>query len=387
MRFALILLLLFSACRSSSENKGKSEPAESMGSATSEIMIDAAPQGESAGQQPVRLPGVMEPAPWLKEATRVVAYGGRDNAVIVAGGNGWLRWFDASGKMLGEREGVGGAQVLEVADLKGDGTLEILFARGMARGAADAPAVLEVLTLGEKVKAQVLPLPESPRGQVVAVVPVPGAKNTIWVASFVSKFEVEVNRFERSDAGEWSVAETRGRHRVVGDMSVLPDGTPVIARMYGDDADSEGGVYALTSADASSALPSTRGARAILTLPGPEASVAMADGWHKEYGKKARGLVTIATRSGGEWSGGAQVNVKNNYGFSQLRLGDVHREPGAEIVASGNGHAVVMLPTRPDLLFELADAVAADAYPIDLSGDERMEVVIAGPKPSIWSAR
>jgi hypothetical protein len=257
----------------------------------------------------------------------------------------------------------------------------------MARGAATAPAVLEILTLGKKVKVETVPLPESPRGQVVAVVPAPGVQNEIWVASFVSKFEVEVNRFARSKKGEWTLAESRGRHRVVGDMTVLPDGTPVIARMYGDDPDADGGVYALDASGAATQIPSTRGARAVLAMPGPDLSVAMADGWHKEYGRRARGLITIASKEGAAWTAGAAVNVRNNYGFSQLRLGDVSREPGPEIVASGNGHAVVMLPTRPDLLYVLAGAVAMDAYPIDLSEDERMEVVIAGPKPVIWSAR
>jgi hypothetical protein len=204
------------------------------------------------------------------------------------------------------------------------------------------------------------------------------------VASFVSKFEVEVNRFARGESGEWTLAESRGRHRVVGDMTVLPDGTPVIARMYGDDADADGGVYALPSADVQSKIPSTRGARAVLATG---AGVAMADGWHKEYGKKAQGLVSIAGKEGESWAIRARVQAKNNYGFSRLRLGDVHKVEGPELVASGNGNAIVVLASRPDLLFELSDRVALDAYPIDLSGDSRMEVVIAGPVPAIWNAR
>ena len=317
----------------------------------------------------------------------MVAYGSREDAVIVAAGTGWLRWFDASGVALGERLGAGGAQVLEVSDLDRDGRPEVLLARGRARGATDAPASLQLVRLGPSVRVETIPLPDSSRAQIVAVVPAPGAPNEVWVASFVSKFEVEVNRYARSGAGEWHVAESRGRHRVVGDMSVLPDGTPVIARMYGDSPDSDGGVYALPSADAAIPIPSTRGARAVLAMPGPTMSIAMADGWHKEYGKRAQGLITIATKQDAKWSRLAGAHVANNYGFSQLRIGNVHRHSGVELIASGNGNAVVMLPTRPDLLFELSGALAVDAYPIDLSGDERMEVVIVGPKPAIWSAR
>ena len=380
-RFAWLPMLLVVSCRNGSDEEARrSEVPPQPAEEPTKKRIGPAP----VAQSPVRLPGVMEPAPWLGEATRVVAYGAREQAVIVAAGTGWLRWYSPDGKQLGERLGDGGAQVLEVVDLDGDGEVEILWGRGRARGATEALASLELLRLGSKVSVETLPLPKTSRAQVVAAHPVPGTKNEIWVASFVSKFEVEVNRFARSESGEWSLAESRGRHRVVGDMTVLPDGAPVIARMYGDDADAAGGVYVLPSADVQSQIPSTRGARAVLAT---DSGVAMADGWHKEYGKKAQGLVSIAGKEGESWAIRARVQAKNSYGFSRLRLGDVHKVQGSELVASGNGNAIVMLPSRPDLLFELSDRVAADAYPIDLSGDSRMEVVIVGPVPAIWNAR
>jgi hypothetical protein len=329
----------------------------------------------------------MEAAPWLAEATRVVAFGAREDATIVAAGTGWLRWFSPNGKQLGEQLGEGGAQILEVVDLDGDGAFEVLWGRGRARGAAEAAASLELLRFGDGQSVESFPLPTTSRAQLVAAVPVPGASNEVWVASFVNKFEVEINRFARDKKGGWGIAESRGRHRVVGDMTVLPDGTPVIARMYGDTADEDGGVYALPSADKAVKIPSTRGARALLAMPAPASGVAMADGWHKEYGKRAQGLVSFVSQVAGAWKAEGRVEVKNNYGFSRLRFGEVHNLEGMELLASGNGNAVVVLPTRPDLLFELSDRVAVDAYPIDLSGDSRMEVVIAGPVPAIWSAR
>ncbi len=389
MRCAWMCLLLVISCRSGAEgegsrsSKGAETPTEkSVGEVSSELASSGA-----GAQSPVRLPGVMEAAPWLGEATRVVAYGPRESAIIVAAGTGWLRWFSPDGKQLGERLGEGGAQVLEVVDLDSDGSVEILWGRGRARGAIAAPAALELLRLGDKVVVETLPLPTTSRAQLVAAHAAPGATNEVWVASFVSKFEVEVNRFKRSGKGEWSVAESRGRHRVVGDMAVLSDNTPVIAQMYGATADSEGGVYALPSSESKIPVPSIRGARALLAMPAPASGVVMADGWHKEYGKRAQGLVSRAGQDGDGWSLRWRVEVENNYGFSRLRLADVHRQEGLEVLASGNGNAVVVLPARPDLLFELPGRVAVDAYPIDLSGDSRMEVVIAGPLPAIWSAR
>ena len=111
------------------------------------------------------------------------------------------------------------------------------------------------------------------------------------------------------------------------------------------------------------------------------------DGWHKEYGKRAQGLITVIAKAEQGYTQVASVEVLGNYGFNQLRLSFVHQDPGPELLASGNGNAVVMLPSRPDLLFELAGAEAVDAFPVQLSGDGRMEVVIAGPTPSIWTPR
>ncbi len=387
MRFVYIGLLLLCACKSGAERVSAGEEAPAAVVQAKEVPSKSKPAKAAMGQVPVRLPGIMEPAPWLEDANRVVAYGQGDKTVIVAAGTHWLRWFSKDGKKLGEHVGVGGVQVLEASDLDGDGTIEIIVGRGRARGANDAPASLEVLRLGKKTVTETISLPETSRAQVVAAVPVPGMQGGLWVASFVSKFEVAVDRYARDRSGQWSRVESRGRHRVVGDMSVLPDGTPVIAKMYGDTSDAPGGVYALTSESTVAAIPSTRGARALLAMPGPQMSLAMADGWHKEYGKRAQGLVTVMTQDGNVWKRSGGVHVAKVYGFSRLRLGNVHSTEKLAVIASGNGNAVVMLPNRPELLYELADRVAYDAYPIDLGGDSRMEVVIAGPDPAIWSAR
>lgn len=389
MRILWLGILVSLSCKNSADQVARtSDEGPPLASPIAQPSLLPEPPDQGRAQTPVRLPGVMSPAPWLADATHVVAYGGRDDAVIVAAGSGWLRWFSKEGTLLGERPAVGGTQVLEAVDIDGDGSVAIAWGRGRARGALEAPAVLELVRLtGNKALVTSIPLPQTDRAQVVAAAQVPGAAGELWVASFVNKFEVEVNRFQRSAKGAWSLAESRGRHRVVGGMTVLPDGTPVIARMYGDSADAPGGVYQLTAAGAAVQIPSMRGARAVVALPDAEQAVAMADGWHKNYAKEARGLVSLARQAGASWQPAGRVNVEKIYGFSRLRLGDVHLEPGLELIASGNGAAVVVLPSRPDLLFALSGPVALDAYPIDLSGDLRMEVVIVGPEPAIWSAR
>ncbi|MBL4632409.1 MAG: hypothetical protein JKY56_00980 [Kofleriaceae bacterium] len=348
---------------------------------------------------PVRLPGKMTPAPWLEGATRVVAMAksaGEATPVIVAAGLGWMRWFDSKGKKLGERSLSGSVQVLEVVDLDGDGAMAVLVGSGRGRDAVAAPIALEIVRLNDAGLPETLPLPATTRAQVVSAVPAPGLTGQIWVASYVSKFEVAISRFARGDDGKWSLAESRGKHRVVGGMTILKDdtqyGTPVIARMYGKDADTPGGVYELVSETAQVTVPSVRGARALLAIPWSSQSwnLVVADGWHKHYAKRAQGLVSFVSKSalddaGEGWSLRHRLHVKDNYGFQRLRVGKVHSNPGFDIVASGNGPAIVVLPQRPELLFSLADVEAVDAFPINLDGDSRTEVVIVGPNPAIWS--
>ncbi len=378
---AAAALLSFGACaKNSSESKEEGKPA---------VIAPSPPEPKAANKplKPVRLPGEMVPAPWLGEATLVAALGAKETAIIVAAGNGWIRWFSPNGKQLGERLGVGAPQVLRTADVNGDGSDEVLFARGMGRGAADAKVVLEVLKISrEGAEATRVPLPETSRQQVAGVAVSKGEKPGLWVASFVNKFEVEVGRYEKTSES-WEMVEERGKHRVVADLAVLPNGSPVVARMYGDTADAPGGVYALPEKKPPLAIPTTRGARALTILPGATPQLVMADGWHKHYARKAQGLVTLASRKSWGWTKLASVEVADTYGFTHLRVGNPHKNPGPEIIASGNGPAVVVLPTRPELAYVLGDVVASDAVAVELGGDERSEVVIAGPSPAIWNPR
>ncbi|MCP4449187.1 MAG: hypothetical protein GY811_28230 [Myxococcales bacterium] len=378
---AVGLLLVGEAC--SDEKKADVSPRRPTQGVASAGM--GAKGQTSQARVPVRLPGELAPAPWLGEATLVVALGEKDSAIIVAAGNGWLRWFRSSGEQLGERLGAGAPQVLQTLDVDGDGELEVVFARGMGRDAAAAACVLEVLKIHVAgASAETLSLSATSRQQVAGVATAEfDGRAALWVASFVSKFEVEVARYEKKSE-PWVKVADRGRHRVVSDIVSLSNGNLAIARMYGDTADAPGGVYELAAGESPQAIPSTRGARALAVLPGRD-QLVMADGWHKNYGRKAQGLVTVAMRESWGWTRTTAVEVSGNYGFTQLRIGDVHREEGAEIVASGNGPAVVVIPTRPELLYVLGDAVASDAVPVNLFGDERDEVVIAGPKPAIWS--
>lgn len=397
-RNAIVLAVLIGAC--GSKEKAPVDDAPAPKSSSTDPLSQSVSSGD-AEQTPVRLPGKLTPAPWLEGATRVIAVNNAGKTlpptIIVAAGLRWLRWFDAKGNKLGERELSGAVAVLESADVDGDGSSEVIVGSGRARGALSAPIALEVFRLDGDEPVEAIPLPSTSRAQVVAVCPAPKRSGHLWVASFVSKFEVSVLRFARDEKGQWKQAESRGIHRVVGDMTVLdgePEfGTPVIARLYGEDADAPGGVYELLSETESTALPTIRGARALLSIPRAQdrSDLVVADGWHKHYAKKAQGLISYYWKSlqfaaAPTWQLQNRVKVQDNYGLQRMRAGDVHTNPGVEIVVSGNGPALVSLPLRPDLLFALGSMEAIDAFPVNLSGDLRQEVVIVGPSPVIWSA-
>jgi hypothetical protein len=193
---------------------------------------------------------------------------------------------------------------------------------------------------------------------------------------------VEVSRYQLGDAG-WSVVERRGRHRVSGGLAALADGTPVLAQMYGENADLPGGVYALKGPKERVALPTIRGARAVRVLP--DGRVAFADGWHKKYKAKGQGLVTLVEKTGATWRVLSRVQVEGTFGYNRLRFADLAADPGLELLAAGNGRAVVVVPGRKTV-FHLGDEDALDAVPADLNGDGRPEVLIAGANPVIWHA-
>ncbi len=402
IQIAILLLATAWSCKAketdSSQSKNNNErvptgeKVQPKGAGTGMHGAGIGPDGPKMGKKPARLPGSLTSAPWLSGATRVVVIPSafspiKGTTLIVAGGMHWLRWFNSKGEKLGEQVGVGAAQVLESFDVDGDGVREVLIGRGRGRGTLEAGISLEIHRLGQEGTMEAIPLPGTSRAQVVGISAAPGGQGKVWVASYVSKFEVQVSLYGRNEAKEWSELESRGTHRVVGGMTVLndgsPSGMPIIARMYGKDANAPGGVYGLRSESESITLPSKRGARGVLALH--DGTVVMADGWHKNYAKRAKGLLTFVRMANEKFSELHRVQVRDNYGYQRLRAGDVHRSKGLEVVASGNGPAVIVSPNNAQILFEITGTVAMDAYPADLSGDTKMEIVIVGPNPAIWS--
>ncbi len=345
------------------------------GDKTSVAETPAAAPAASAGRS-------VAPAPWLANASRVVAARVADRVYVVAAGTSFARVFDAAGNRVRDLPAEpGGAQVLEVVDVDGDGVPEIAIGRGRHRDAQTAPASLRVYRQwwADDAAVEIVPLPETSRQQVVWARS--RGDGGLWVGSYESKYFVAVTAATRGPDGTWT-SERYGTARVASG-AVEAAGKLIVARAYGDELDEPGVVVELAADGAQTPLPSVRGARAIARAPGATPIVVYADGWHREYARKAQAFIARAVWTGDAWERSQLALVPGRHGYDKLRVGDVDGDGAADVVASGNGPAV-WVPVRGGNYETIGDGEAADAFPFDLNGDGRDEVLIAGPSPGIW---
>ena len=367
--------------------------------------------GELPPALPQRSIGVWQPADWLAGAERVAVLRVGDTPYIAAAGTGFLRVFTADGRQVATAEDRGAAQVLTALGSDAD-RATLAIGRGISRHDRTAPMSASLYHFdGRSLTREPIALTPGSRAQVVFIGN-PGqaatgrAIETLWVAAFESKYMAGLLRARRGENGFRT--EVVDRIRVPLDMALgaldeSGERPLYVARPYGDVKDLPGDVYRFRGAGARDPLPTTRGARAVIAH-GRE--VIAADGWHKDYGRRANALLTRFVPDGDGWRSQILAHVAGRHGYNRLQLGHVDGDEHIDLIAAGNGPAVLIAGLEPvqrdvptlgtveardiavgDLARSGARSQATSGARARATPDtrsRRQQVVIAGPTPGIW---
>ena len=226
---------------------------------------------------------------------------------------------------------------------------------GMDRSHRDAQA--RILVYPEQ---QTILEPETTRAEIASLRFVHGH---LLYAYFDSKYFVRAGVAEKS-GDHWTTREL-GRFRMASSIDELGDGRIVIGRVYGDDINADGDAFLL---EPRQLLPTTRGVR---SLAAGKDEIFVADGWHREYAAKGKGLLTRIA------GGKAQLveDTPGQFTIWKLVLADLDGDGVDEVIGGGSKYLRAW-KRRGDrfagttLVEEAADFAAAPGL-----------VVVGGPHP------
>jgi peroxiredoxin len=329
-----------------------------------------------------------------------------------------------SWKVLASHELANHPGAMVVADIDGDGTRELVIGEGLRgynpKEGAQTDVHLRVyhpLAADGWKPAELYRKPsERPEVTTLEVTDVDGdGAVDILLAYFSSKYFVDIVTLTRRD-GEWRASAPinvrMGPHVDAG--KVTADGKPriVVGRPYGEpappaepagSAPGDAGKKASTpptvvgdafvlDGSARLELPVRRGVSSVeigdLTGDGtPE--IVVADGWHSDFGKIARGRLAVLTGQGSEWEYELIEDVPQQIRMRDITLADVNGDGQSEILARGDrrsslGGAVRLYQRTPDgwrgatLAPDVQDFAVAT-----LDADRRPVVVLAGAEPKV----
>jgi hypothetical protein len=319
------------------------------------------------------------------------------NEILVASAS-HLRVVTPGGDELASMPVPGGVQVLEAADLDGDGRAEILAGFGRTREHREAPARASIYRLGaggmeeERVLA-----PEGERPEIVAMFPLAstqGSAPALFVAHFTTRYEVASYRATRSSAG-WNLSPLAtlrmAMSYALGDVD--GDGTPdlVVGRVYGDAKDVDGDAFVLRPDNTRVAIPTTRGVRglAVVDTDGDGTSeLFLGDGWHQDYGNVARAQLTHA-RFDPELAGGGGFRsevigqMPGEYTLWQILPADLYGDATPALVVRGSDHVHVLRRSEAGWASRRVASNARHVAVGDLDGRPGDEVLVVSDAAEI----
>jgi len=291
---------------------------------------------------------------------------------------------DRAGRTLAEiPAGEEGVQILTILDAEGDGRRELAVGWGETgkHRAAKAKVSLYRLQKGKLVE-EIVWAPKTARNEIVAILAVKGG---LFLAWFESKYLVKTARATRGAGGAWTLAESApvrmATSYALGDVDGDRSPDVLVGRVYGDARDRDGDAFLQRPDGSRLVIPTTRGVRALVSADSDgdgREEVFLADGWHQNYGKYARALLTWARLTGAAFQSAPIEESAGQFSMSKLLAADLDGDHRPEIVAQGS-HAVRVFKRRGEAWTGLSVfGLTRDIAVVD------GELLAIGDKASAW---
>ena len=253
-----------------------------------------------------------------------------------------------------------------VTDLNHDGRDEVLLAYGMTKTQRDAPINLVALRLqgksgNHKRVATLLYHAESPRPQVVGLLlaDLTGtSRPEILLAHYDSKYFVSsyILSLRKGHDPVSGILPARKSARIrmgtswaAGKLPGKPKANIFVGRPYGEKKLDPGDIFLLSGRNRIP-ITSKLGVRSVAFGDGDgdrKPEVYFGDGWHYDYGKKARGRLSVARREPHGWVTHLIQQTPGQYEIAKIVISDVDQDGRPEIVTAGNRYIALFWHT-PD---------------------------------------
>jgi len=211
---------------------------------------------------------------------------------------------------------------------------------------------------------------------------------SIYLAWFSDKYTVQVAR-RAASGGEVQKLVTAS---MIGRLAVIPaaagDPQVFVARVYGDEPGSSGGLYQLVGTQLKP-LPTVRGVRGLWAGQNKDGlELWVGDGWDKDYGKVARAFLSMITIQGEKVERRQVAELTAGYSVMSIAPCDWYgpQKPGFVIKTNNQllwiDQAAAAAPVVIAQWGSLADPVV-----VDLDGDRKQEILIVSGEPILLKAR